>query len=91
MSITWRGVRSWGAGLGRGDVLALAGGAVTSTQAQRCGASGWRLRHACTDGHGGAVCPLCGQSVRARPDGVAGRAVRIIEDHEDVTKPGWGR
>jgi hypothetical protein len=88
MSITWRGVRSWGAGLGRGDALALtgdtrnAGDGVIDSQPRRCGASGWRLRDACTDGNGSAVCPLCGQSVRARPDVVVGRSVRVIEEHE---------
>jgi hypothetical protein len=82
MSIAWRGVRSWGAGLGRGDALALAGDGVIDDQARRCGASGWRLRDACTDGNGSAVCPLCGQSVGATPDGVVGRSVRVIEEHE---------
>jgi hypothetical protein len=85
MSITWRGVRSWGAGLGRGDTFALAadrGDRVVNEAVSRCGASGWRLRDACTDGHGGAVCPLCGRSVRARPDGAVGRSVRVIEEHE---------
>lgn len=81
MSITWRGVRSRGVGLGRGDLLAFAADGVTNGQVRRCGASGWRLRDACTDGHGGAVCPLCGRQVRARPDLVVGRAVRVIEEH----------
>ncbi len=81
MSITWRGVRSWGSGLGRGDALALGGGGVFDDRDRRCGASGWRLRDACTDGNGGAVCPLCGRSVRARPDGVVGRSVRVVEEH----------
>jgi hypothetical protein len=82
MSITWRGVRSWGSALGRGDALAIAGGGVIDDRARRCGASGWRLRDACTDGNGSAVCPLCGQSVRAHPDGVVGRSVQVIEEHE---------
>ena len=84
MSITWRGVRSWGSGLGRSDALALPAGRsdrLVEEAVRRCGASGWRLRDACTDGHGGAVCPLCGRSVRARPDGAVGRSVRVIEEH----------
>jgi hypothetical protein len=82
MSITWRGVRSWGSGLGRGDAMILTGEGMIDGQARPCGASGWRLRDACTDGNGTAVCPLCGQSVRAYPDGVVGRSVRVIEEHE---------
>jgi hypothetical protein len=81
MSITWRGVRSWGTGSGRDGALALATPPVADGRRRRCGASGWRLRDACTDGHGTAVCPLCGQSVRAQPDDTVGRAVRVLQEH----------
>ena len=62
--------------------MALASNGMVDEATRRCGASGWRLRDACTDGHGGAVCPLCGRIVRARPDGVVGRSVRVIEEHD---------
>ena len=31
-----------------------------------CVASGWQLRHGCTDGLGHGVCPACAQPVRMR-------------------------
>lgn len=47
----------------------------------RCGASGWRLRGACTDGKGDLVCPLCGRHVRTHPDTAVGHAVRVVKEH----------
>lgn len=47
----------------------------------RCTASGWRLRVACTDGRGGAICPACGRQVGADPDAVAGPGVWMIQEH----------
>lgn len=50
-------------------------------RSSRCTASGWRLRVACTDGKGSAVCPVCGELVRAGPDTVVGPGVQVIEEH----------
>jgi hypothetical protein len=47
----------------------------------RCTASGWRLRSACTDGQGSAICPVCGEQVGADPDAEIGPEVRVIEEH----------
>lgn len=47
----------------------------------RCMASGWRLRVACTDGQGSAICPVCGEQVGADPDAEIGPEVRVIEEH----------
>jgi hypothetical protein len=57
------------------------GSGDTATTRRRCAASGWRLRAACTDGDGGAICPLCGQPVRAHRDNLIAGGVRIIQEH----------
>jgi hypothetical protein len=48
---------------------------------RHCPASGWQLRIGCTDGNGGAICPLCSQHVRTRPDEDASRPFRILQQH----------
>jgi hypothetical protein len=48
---------------------------------RRCTASGWRLRLACTDGIGTAICPVCGQQVAAAPDRAVGPGVWAIKEH----------
>jgi hypothetical protein len=56
---------------------------VRSSDAGRraCGASGWPLRSGCTDGDGGAICPVCGRSVRTVPHAAVRRGVAVIEAH----------
>jgi hypothetical protein len=46
-----------------------------------CGASGWRLYAGCADRQGRAVCPMCAQPVGTQPGAVAGRSVRVIQQH----------
>jgi hypothetical protein len=88
MSITWRDVRTWGTARRRGHAPAAEGAGddgrdddLARHRAERCGASGWRMRLGCTDGNGGAICPLCGQPVQARRDTIGGPAVRVIQEH----------
>lgn len=63
----------------RDDLTAADGG--DDRPSRRCGASGWWLRVACTDGHGGAVCPVCGRHVRAHADPVVRRPMLVISEH----------
>jgi hypothetical protein len=49
--------------------------------ARACGASGWPMRSGCTDGDGGAICPICGRSVRTVPHEAVRRGVAVIEAH----------
>jgi hypothetical protein len=46
-----------------------------------CGASGWPMRSGCTDGDGGAICPICGRSVRTVPHEAVRHGVAVIEAH----------
>jgi hypothetical protein len=46
-----------------------------------CGASGWPMRSGCTDGDGGAICPICGRSVRTVPHDAVRHGVAVIEAH----------
>ena len=46
-----------------------------------CGASGWALRLACTDGTGHAVCPVCSQRVRTRPGENPRLPLCIVVEH----------
>lgn len=71
-------------GRGRARGLGTRGRAALSAAARRaeqCGASGWTLRLGCTDGNGSAICPLCSQPVRTRPDVGVRRSVQIIQEH----------
>jgi hypothetical protein len=54
---------------------------VDDAPSARCTASGWRLRVACTDGSGAAICPACGRRVGASPDHVVGPGVWMIQEH----------
>ncbi|HEY8524396.1 MAG TPA: hypothetical protein VIL48_05500 [Acidimicrobiales bacterium] len=47
----------------------------------RCTASGWRIRVACTDGSGAAICPACNEWVGAAPDPSVGPGVWVIQEH----------
>lgn len=64
---TWRGLRS---------VIPW-----RRSRAEDCRASGWRLHAGCADADGRAVCPLCSQSVGTVSGRLAGRVVRVIEQH----------
>lgn len=57
------------------------GTAVDEVRSTRCTASGWRLRVACTDGTGAAICPSCGEWVGASPDPAIGPGVWVIQEH----------
>jgi hypothetical protein len=46
-----------------------------------CGASGWALRRACTDGQEHAICPVCSRRVRTRPGSNARLPLRIVVEH----------
>lgn len=82
---SFRGARARAAStMAGGSAAALVSGAGwrrAARSSERCGASGWQLRVACTDGIGSAVCPLCGRRVAARPDAGAARAFSVIQEH----------
>lgn len=46
-----------------------------------CGASGWALRLACTDGGEHAICPVCSRRVRTRPGPNASLPLRMVVEH----------
>jgi hypothetical protein len=46
-----------------------------------CGASGWALSRACTDGNDTAICPVCSRRVETRPGPNPRLPVRIVVDH----------
>ena len=64
-----------------GDALARP---TSPALAQRCRASGWGLRRACTDRGGHARCPVCDAVVDALPSARHGAAVRVIEEHRTM-------
>jgi hypothetical protein len=39
------------------------------------------MRSGCTDGDGGAICPLCSQRVRTQPHALVRHRVEVIEAH----------
>ena len=53
----------------------------TTSETPRCGASGWHLNSGCTDGDGGAVCPLCSRMVRTVRTAGAPSGVEVIQTH----------
>jgi hypothetical protein len=52
-----------------------------SPLAAMCGASGWAVQYACTDGMGGATCPLCERPVRAERSPRHGASIRVLAEH----------
>jgi hypothetical protein len=66
----WRAVREVSRGHG-----------TAAPDERACGASGWQLRAGCTDGDGGAICPVCGRPVRTSSDTAVPRGVEVIEAH----------
>lgn len=80
----WEGPK---AGIGRrrpvADGSAFAESTVGGDAAlPQCGASGWALRRACTDGDDDtAICPVCSRRVGTRPGPNPRLPMRIVADH----------